>query len=301
MTPKTPRISTNSIPGKVFLLGEYAVLSGAPGLIASVSPRFSLSVAGGAAQATPFHPESPAGRLISEWKVQLDGKNIQFEDPFEGEGGFGGSTAEFALLVNALGVDDAFDAHREYRKLVDRGQKFPPSGADLIAQWKGGTHEVVPGKSTRELTREVSAFHWLLFSAGHLHGRKVPTHEHLAKLESRTADEFTSLTPALDLGLRALETADAIHLGQALTSFADRLADLGFEDAEAHGDRMAVLEVPGVLGAKGCGAMLADTFVVLCESEAAYAAATECLEGRGLRLVRQGLPSEDGIRAEGTP
>lgn len=37
-------ISAYTIPGKVFLLGEYAVLFGSPAIVAAVEPRFEMLV-----------------------------------------------------------------------------------------------------------------------------------------------------------------------------------------------------------------------------------------------------------------
>src|SRR5689334_3004965 len=78
-----------SIAGKVFVLGEYAILAGLPALVAAVPPRFSMKcgllplsgsyeptplgdeafssacrkVAADSPKPTEFHPESPISRL----------------------------------------------------------------------------------------------------------------------------------------------------------------------------------------------------------------------------------------------
>lgn len=295
-----------TIPGKAFLLGEYAVLTGGTGLIACVPPRFSLGVhaapEGGDAVET-FHSDSPAGRLLARLRETDDTiarHHLLFEDPLHGSGGFGGSTAEFALLLRAAGIESAIAAHRLYRELTDRGQEWKPSGADLLAQWNGGVVKATPGgleedSIVDDVTDVVRTFHWLVFTASHLHGRKVKTHEHLGRLDRRS---FESLQAPLDLGFRAIDDRDPHALGQSLIAYADQLHEMGLEDQDAAADRAAVLEIPGVLGAKGCGAMLSEGFVVLCESRDAIPQVIDCLEGRGLKLFSNGLTAEAGVRCE---
>lgn len=318
MTPKTVRktLATSTefsriqpgiytIPGKAFVLGEYAVLTGGTGLIACLPPRFSLGVhaapEGGDAVAS-FHPQSPAGRLLARLREADDSitrHHLLFEDPLHGSGGFGGSTAEFALLLRAVGIDDAILAHRIYREVTDQGQEWKPSGADLLAQWSGGIVKATPGgvedSIVDDVTDVVRSFHWLVFTAAHLHGRKVKTHEHLGVLDRRS---FESLQAPLELGFRAIDDRDPHALGQALVAYADQLHEMGLEDQDAAADRAAVLELPGVLGAKGCGAMLSEGFVALCESRDAIPQVIDCLEGRGLKLFSDGLAHEAGVRVE---
>src|SRR4051794_11791453 len=106
---------TYSIAGKVFILGEYAVLGGLPALVGTVSPRFKMFLS----QTQDFiHPDSPLGRLQS-WakKMGLPDLGFRFEDPFEGRGGFGASTAQFAMAYLAY------------------AQRSSGSGIDLKNHW----------------------------------------------------------------------------------------------------------------------------------------------------------------------
>src|SRR5262245_22216155 len=90
-----------SAPGKAFILGEYAVLGGLPAVIAAVPPRFQLRA--GESTGHGFHAESPAGRLLEYTSAKgVAIPPLEFGDPLKGAGGFGASTAQFALVYLAL-------------------------------------------------------------------------------------------------------------------------------------------------------------------------------------------------------
>src|SRR4051812_47804624 len=102
-------IISASSPGKVFILGEYAVLEGRPAVIASVGPRFRMKLDREGARGPAPHPQSPVSRLM-DWAGRagipgiqdLEDLSLDFEDPFDGAGGFGSSTAQFALAYRVL-------------------------------------------------------------------------------------------------------------------------------------------------------------------------------------------------------
>src|SRR5207237_74228 len=101
---------------------------------------------------------SPGGRLL-EW-ARAEGVapiEIEFEDPHEGAGGFGASSAQFALLYRALAERAGLEpsapaAWRRYRQLtaVGAGEGLAPSGADLVAQWLGGICDFDPAAGSGE-------------------------------------------------------------------------------------------------------------------------------------------------------
>ena len=139
--------------------------------------------------ASAFHPDSPAGRLLALARPVAAVTSFEFTDPLAGEGGFGASTAQFALVYGVLAERLGWDlspraVRRVYRELMS-GEKLPPSGADLVAQLTGG---VVAFDAARETVhvRSVSSTDWgrscWWFSAAGQAGRKVPTHEHLARI-----------------------------------------------------------------------------------------------------------------------
>ena len=298
-----------NIAGKVFVLGEYAVLAGRPALVASVGPRFSLSMGG----TRLFDEQSPAGRLL-KWARSQGASTTElrftFGDPHGGLGGFGCSTAQFALVYSALADDLKWPQEWEhvwrlYRDLMGDAGALTPSGADLVAQWCGGVSLFDP--SAIQCVDVWSSLAWgnlIVFSATGQPGRKVPTHEHLQAL-SRSGgfmgpnDELLHvLEEPLIRGIAAVRDSDFGGLGQAMTEYADVLWNKDLEAPAAHEDRRVLSALPGVLGVKGAGALLSDAILVLMSPrsegrEELIAAAAK----RGLRLVANGLSPESGVIA----
>ena len=160
-----------SAPGKLFLLGEYAVLEGSPALVGAVSARASVHIRSQAAtrwslisrQASDvqqdFVPGEPTGVALFDVVVaQLtaDGASIppceialntvDFFSPALGQKlGLGSSAALLVALTNALGrwigVGEANQLGEHLstlRELHGQFQGDPGSGADLAASLKGG-------------------------------------------------------------------------------------------------------------------------------------------------------------------
>ncbi len=120
-----------SFPGKTFLIGEYAVLEGAPAILVNTKPRFLFSVKE-EMQRKPvgtlssyeqsslfskidtgekyhkkeplfkpmdsFHPQSPAGQWLKLYPDIARIYQIESRDPYFGKGGFGFSSAQFNLV-----------------------------------------------------------------------------------------------------------------------------------------------------------------------------------------------------------
>lgn len=306
---KTPRAEF-SIPGKVFLLGEYAVLAGGSAILAAVGPRFHLRTGEiGDTAASTFHPQSPAGRLLGVAR-RLRTRGFEFVDPHLGQGGFGASTAQFALLYGAFAEEAGWDlsaqaVRRVYRELL-MDESVPPSGADLIAQLCGGVIQFnVARESIQQLSECVDWGQLLIFSAVSQSGRKVPTHEHLAGLGSLRANFVTDLSVLVERAEQALVRGDSAAFGMTLTEYAEALSSEGLELEASRADRLALSSLSGVLGAKGTGALLADAMIVWLKPEIAKGSEArvrvlQAAQARGLKLVADGLAPEAGWLCEPT-
>lgn len=293
-----------SIPGKVFLIGEYGVLAGLPAWVATVSPRFTFH--SGVDAAPGFHPESPAGRLLREESSEPKICGT-FIDPWKGLGGFGRSTAEFAFSAYARGMRDPLAVWELYQRVCAGGsESFPPSGADLVAQWRGGVIEWNPEmKSAQDITAACLKLPILLFSATHLENRKTVTHSHLESLsvansrEKFTTDLRTLLAPIIDRAKAGLSENNPFEIGHAFSDYAFALASLGLEAAFVKKEREALSRIPGVLGVKGCGALQTDALLVMVDSLSngrRIDAIIEYAEREfGLKLLARGLSAEPGI------
>jgi len=295
-----------SIPAKVSILGEYAIMDGLPALVAAIPPRFTFE----SLPHSPFflHPESPAGRLLCY--AQCCGvKSVGFsrKDGHLQGGGFGSSTAEFIALYTLLAdsLQRAFDCRGAWEcyRYLTQDAPVPPSGADLIAQYQGGASFVQLGDS----------FHWedlgpclyeapfLVFSATSQPGRKVLTHDHLKELGSfgyqGKKNRLLSLleTPLFD-GIDALRKKSWNRLGESLDAYADALHAHDLELPSAYEDRKALRALPGVLGVKGVGALLADAVLVLLHpSLEAKSEVFQVAKSRGLKLLVDGFQPEWGV------
>ncbi len=277
------------VPSKVFLIGEYAVLHGAPAVVAACGPRFEARLA----ESFGVHRESPAGR----W---LGARPLEFRDPHEGRGGFGASSAQFAAAFFAYpeaALPSWQSAWLSYRSLhSDRALK--PSGADLAVQWVGGIQRF---SITSDGRAEMSAVgHHVdlsgisVFSAAHQPGRKIVTHEHL---ESAAFKKENDLRDVIQSSLEALERESPKEFAQTLTRYAQILSAMGLEHEAARADREAFLSLPGVLGAKGCGAMLADALVIARDMDdpESWDRIESLARDRDLRLVCKELKLERGL------
>jgi mevalonate kinase len=290
-----------SAPGKVFLLGEYAVLAGAPALVAALPPRFRLSVSPfeGSIE-TSFHPEGPAGRWCRAHHVS---HSWHFEDPARGAGGFGASTAQFLLAAATVGAQDWRDLWTVYRSLNHSLAGVPPSGADLVAQMLGGVVEFQPA-SNPEAHQRGSSLRTIavaVIQASLQLGRKTATHSHLLEITPSMLDQLRSeLQPLLDRALPAFVRGDAVSFGASLGLYADMLSKFDLEIAQARSDRDAISAFPGILGAKGTGALQSDALIAVYDPARLDVEAFRAfLAARDLRVWCERLSMEPGLEASG--
>lgn len=291
------------IPSKAILLGEYAVLEGGRALVAAIPPFFRLVPTEGSAPGIAGIPkESPAGRYLASQEEPYG--SWKFEDPYESRGGFGASSAQFLAALSAVeGIESAqapARALKVYRGLHASEEK-PPSGADVISQSSGGIIVFDSAESAvRRATWNASFLGTILvFSATANASRKTATHSHLAELRARDsrAKEWKALA---DRGIEAFEAGRLEEFGMTLTWFARALQLAGLECGESKEDREAFTAIPGVFGAKGCGARLSDAMVVVVDPtvpEARYAVEKMAIE-RGLEKMGDAFPDCPGITQE---
>ena len=290
------------IPSKAFVLGEYAVLCGAPAMVATFDPCFEISFSK-VGQNNGFHPESPAG----QWVEKSESSSVfQFNDPFTGHGGFGGSTAEFlgvwSLLrkpIKDLEEENSVKAWNDFRSLFFQ-KDLVPSGADLVAQASGGVISWDPEtRAAKQIGDQVLWNDLLVFSATHKENRKVKSHQHLQGLGSpETLLEsglLVQLRKIFDEGMASLLNEDSVRFGRSLTAYGDALAGFKLEHPDAGLEKKAFLKIEGVLGAKGSGALQSDTILVLIdENENTFTEVSKVAEKLDLKLVTRGVGKTKG-------
>jgi mevalonate kinase len=262
-----------SVPGKSFLAGEYLALKGGPSLVFTSKPRFELIARlakSGRGQVEGIHPESPAGQLICDHRDFFSEYDLRFLDPHQGRGGWGASTAQvlMAFVLNewrssceletlkSLSISRLLES---YWKYAWNGQGHRPSGADLVAQYKGSLCLF------EKRTGLLGIYGWTFSDIDFAlipTGKKLPTHEHL-----KTLGEFKeeSLETAMKAIQRALQNRDSQEFVAGIQANAASLAELGFVAPHTQLLCQELLQKPGVLAAKGCGALGADVVLVIYE------------------------------------
>ncbi len=301
-----------TFPGKTFVAGEYLALLGGPALLLSTEPRFALTVGKNskAVEINPFHSNSPAGQLWSENKKVLAHFQFSFHDPYQ-LGGFGASSAQFALMQTVLQFQDTIFQPTElkldwrvllkdYRRL-GAAEGFPPSGADMIGAAAG---QLTFYDRQHELIETFAwPFHETEIFVAHT-GHKLATHEHLKTLSHFEASSF-------ETAMKKLKQAFIqVHLGlfiEALNDYRTSLRRNGWI-AGSTIDKLQALESSadsGLLFAKGCGAMGSDVILALCEKAKAmsfralleqqgfkvFAGSSQI--SKGLQIQRGTMPSQD--------
>jgi len=263
------------IPGKTFLLGEYAILDGGLCLGAATEPYFeaefrsSSSIVG----AHPFHENSPAGRYFTRYAEIFKGWEVLFHDPRQGQGGLGASTAQYLALWifregirknktidNLVSPDVLGSLVQEYRELAVGVQGRVPSGADLVVQLLGGIHwiDTKYWTSIRTLWPWADLSGYLIFT-----GVKIPTHEHLEKL---TTLDASGLHVILQDSRKSFFEKDRMTWLETVTAYQLRLRSLGFS-LEVTEQRLMELHSHSALrAAKGCGALGADVIFAAVDS-----------------------------------
>ncbi len=278
------------------------MLAGGEALVATTEPRFqvvsktakanrnffSQLLLGDRIQLTTLselHPESPAGR----WMAQnpADWSEYLFLDPYNGRGGFGASTAQFIFVyvisrMKKYGTTvDLKEIHQAYLSVCD--QTAPPSGVDLLAQVSGGLSVISRGQLTIE-TKPWPFKDLIMYVVAT--GIKVPTHQHLQKVDR---DGLIDLLPLSAQVTRAFKAGDRPAFIQGLKDWSAALQTHGFLDSQAQVLRTEMESWEGFVVAKGCGAMGADTVLVIVEEP--FAAKFEMhLEGRSFFKIKDQVP-----------
>lgn len=248
-----------TVPGKTFLVGEYAVLSGGACLGLGTNPSFSIVL--NFAQQT-FHPDSPAGLYLR--KNNLPNFSHEFTNPY-GVGGFGASTAEFifSYFSNPQASKKLEDIFATYLGLYSERKEQKPSGADLVTQLMGGiSHIDLAGgiPKVERLNWNFKDLEFLIYSTG----LKVKTHEHLATLDRKICD---GLVKPCEEVIAAFKTNDSSIFKNTLAGWSKKLEQLGLTASEVLALKSHLeSHIPGIV-VKPCGALGADVVVILVAKE----------------------------------
>lgn len=249
-----------SIPAKTFLLGEYAAITGAPAIVLTTSPCFRVTLSDKAGL-QGIHPESPAGRLWMGHHHPDIG--LQWDDPYQGCGGMGASSAQFVgAYLASMHIQKKLATQQDmlnaYLQSAWLGEGLRPSGYDVLAQ---SLHGCVYIDRQRNIYQSYSwPFHDLAFLLLHTN-KKLATHHHL-----QTATLPNSIDPLVSIvntAKMAFERADSSLIIKAVNDYHQELEHLNLV-AEHSKEHIAFFRrLADVLAVKGCGAMGADVLLLL--------------------------------------
>lgn len=252
-----------SIPAKTFFLGEYAVTTGAPGIVLTTSPYFTLSLSNNPGL-HGIHPESPAGKW---WRDHGDPSiGLQWSDPYKGLGGLGASSAQFIgsylatthLQQQTTTPDDLLAAYWNY---AWQGQGLKPSGYDVLAQ----LHNRCVYLNRQNRTQAIFSwpFHDINFFLIHT-GEKLATHLYLQKTQLKK--EINALIPLVERAKSAFEQIDSNALVESVNAFQAQLLTMDLVATSTIAKITVLNKIPGVLAIKGCGALGADVILILAQT-----------------------------------
>lgn len=250
------------VPGKVFLIGEYACLFDSPAILLTLNPCYEARLVLSESSKHPFHNESPAGKLLSNKNFGL----VQWVDPYEKEMGFGSSTAQFLSTYAFLNSRvDPKEVHEKYLSLFDQNE-LKPSGLDLIAQTVGGP--VLCRKNPFQFEKLNDFQNSTLEIALAFTGTKIKTHQHL----SQATNLLEKIKPRLD-GFESLVTKtrdawikkDLASIGSYLTQYQNTLNSAGIVPELTQKQIETLQRTPGVIGVKGSGSQGGDCVILVME------------------------------------
>ncbi len=254
-----------SAPGKTFLLGEYYVTQRGEAYVITTEPRFRLQCEPAVFSLINIHPDSPAGKLIRDHINLFSHNKLTFIDPYKELGGFGASTAQFLLTYQLLQQKQhpqfmnpsLISLINYYLKYAWSGQGTMPSGADLLAQTIGGICYV--NKLTLEVTKLQWPFPNFEFHIVHTNN-KLTTHTHLANLENLNTSMLENIFKDAK---KAFELSNCAHFCEAINQYQHELKKLGLVADTTFKLIKNFNTQPEIVAAKGCGAMGADTLLLI--------------------------------------
>ena len=255
-----------SIPAKSFVIGEYVALAGETAILMSHTPgfKFSLTEEPGL---IGIHPDSPAGLLWHE-SNDLSNQGGRWDDPYQGLGGLGASSAQFIGVYRARMALSHRELEREsllesYCNITQPKTGVAPSGYDVLAQLQQGFVHINRKKGAYE------SFSWPFKDLATLFihtQKKLATHLHLQSLSTRL--DVAELLRLAKSALVGCEQGDSQRFIDMINAYHLALNQRGWVAPHTLSAIEEIRSLCPVLAAKGCGAMGADVILLVIERSA---------------------------------
>ncbi|MCB9025315.1 MAG: hypothetical protein H6625_03285 [Bdellovibrionaceae bacterium] len=289
-------------PAKTFLFGEYGVLKGGPAILLNTAPQFGLQVQKSKDNdCHGIHPMSPAGKWLRSRAHLFNGFKIEFNDPWLGSGGFGASSAQFLfvhLLTQILQGASPFIDKENYIDLLlkdffslHEGEVVVPSGVDLVSQYLGGVTRILEERSQSSAQAWPFDFkNFVILKTGN----KVNSHEHLRQLQSKDLSAVIELAKKCEFFFEEKEWSAFV---ESINHYQGFLNKNQWVCDKTQNWVREILSWPEVEAVKGCGALGADSLVILCDDSLTEIVKTKCLS-LGLQFVGDKWSLSDGLVLE---
>jgi mevalonate kinase len=257
-----------SAKSKTFLVGEYAVLFGGRAILLATDPEFQLVVSridSREAILTGMAESSPGFLFFRKYRRVFDHLEIKFLDPYDGGGGFGASSAQYVLLYrlysHLTGKPIQLEAFLDEYRYFAGGGRVIPSGADCVLQLHN-RHIYFDSRNyyVEPLNWNFPDIEFAIFRTN----TKVPTHDCLQNLPTIDVSDLNSY---VDDAKKSFLLENAETLCKSVINFSRAIVGKNLATKEIGSAIDLLLCTNGVLAAKGCGAMLADTIVVIFQKK----------------------------------
>jgi hypothetical protein len=149
---------------------------------------------------------------------------------------------------------------RAYLQFSWKGKGTSPSGYDVLAQTQAGC--VYIERRNQVLTSFPWPFADIAFLLLHS-GQKLATHYHLQTMHLPKGVEL--LPPLVEQAKQAFSSVQSSVLVQAVNAYQAQLASMGLIAKHSLVQLDLLTKIPGVLAAKGCGALGADILLLLVQ------------------------------------
>ncbi len=306
-----------SVPSKTFLVGEYGALLDGPAILVNTLPRFELNLYLNNAKEYYVNPiENEKNPLHLFWNENEDfllDFDSEFRDPYDGGGGFGASSAQWAMYYAFThqyqeplkSLFDKTQNQTDFLKTLDFSfiqnflkkyrsysqDQYKPSGYDVLSQWIGKVAFI--DVKNKILKRLDWPFDDLLF--GLVKGQeKIPTHEHLRELKGIPEKEISNIVQET---LKAFEIRNSQVFVRTIKESYDLFKKANLVAPRAVEQIERLLKIDGVVAAKGCGALGADVFLLVIVKDKWNSFISQ-ITAEGFPLVATSLQISHGLEIQ---
>lgn len=301
---------TASAPGKLMLMGEHAVLYGAPCLVTALDERLTVSVEQTGDKDEIIAPQASSTAFVEEaiaeartqWHLPDVGLRVTTRSGFSGKYGFGSSAAVTVSVLTALAAlfekapshDELF---RAGRAVVARAQGMG-SGFDIASAVWGGTLWYA---QKGEVIEDLPGFRECAFIVAYS-GVKADTKTLIAEVAAKYAREtgkvdriFAAIGDLVHQAKDAFIAGDWPRFGTYMNFNQEYLRDLGVS-TQALEALIAAAKKAGAWGAKLSGAGGGDCMIAISSSDSKEAI-QQAIKDAGGEIVNV-APHAPGVRIE---